>query len=75
MLNGNHIYSSLLKQTANLDPPDLHASACKKNGGILHSLSKGKHTGQAKHDFQNILGCVCLSDLAKTVLFTKLSHQ
>ena len=66
ILNGNSIYSSLPKQTVNLAPPDLHASACRKNGGMLHSLSKGKHTGQTKHDFQNILGSVRLSDLAKT---------
>ena len=32
----------------------------------LHSLSKGRHIAQPKHDFQNILGCVRLSDLAKT---------
>ena len=65
-LNGNHIYSSLPKQTVNLAPPDLHASACRKNGGVLHSLRKEKHTGQTKHDSQNILGCVRLSDLVKT---------
>ena len=33
---------------------------------MLNSLSKGKHAGQAKRDFQNILGCVRLSDLVKT---------
>ena len=66
MLNGNHIYSSLPKQTVNLAPPDLHISACRKNGETLHSLSKGKHTSQTKHDFQNILGRVRLSDLVKT---------
>ena len=66
ILNGNHIYSSLPKQTVNPVPPDLHASAYRKNGGMSHSLSKGKHTGQMKHDFQNILGCVPLSDLVKT---------
>ena len=32
---------------------------------MLHSLNKGKHTGQTKHDSQNILGCVRLSDLVK----------
>ena len=68
MLNGNHTYSSLPKQTVNLAPPDLHASACSKNRGILHSLSKGKHTGQTKHNFQNILGCVRLFDLVKTMV-------
>ena len=75
MLNGNHIYSSLPKQTVNLAPPDLHASTCRKNGRMLHSLSKGKHTGQMKHNFQNILGCVHLSDLVKTTtveIHTKL---
>ena len=66
ILNGNHIYSSLPKQTVNPVPPDLHASAYRKNGGMSHSLSKGKHTGQMKHDSQNILGCVPLSDLVKT---------
>ena len=66
ILNGNHIYSSLPKQTVNPVPPDLHAFAYRKNGGMSHSLSKGKHTGQMKHDFQNILGCVPLSDLVKT---------
>ena len=66
VLNENHIYSPLPKQTANPAPLDLHASTCRKNGGMLHSLSRGKHTGQTKHDFQNILGCVRLSDLAKT---------
>ena len=66
MLNRNHIYSSLPKQTVNPAPPDLHASAGRKNGGMLHSLSKGKHTGQTKHYFQNVLGCVRLSDLVKT---------
>ena len=66
ILNGNHIYSSLPKQTVNPVPPDLHASAYRKNGGMSHSLSKGKHTGQMKYDFQNILGCVPLSDLVKT---------
>ena len=68
ILSGNHIYSTLPKQTVNLAPPDLHASACKKNGGWLHSLSKGRHTGQTKHDFQNILGCVRLSDIVKTLI-------
>ena len=67
MLNGNHIYSSLPKQTVNLVPPDLHASTCKENGGMLHSLNKGKHAGQTKHDFQNILDCVRLSDLVKRI--------
>ena len=67
MLNKNHIYSSLPKQTVNLAPPELHVFACRKNGGMLHSLSKRKHTGQTKHDFQNILGCVRLSDLVKTL--------
>ena len=66
MLNENHIYSLLPNQTVNLAPPNLHASACRKNGGWLHSLSKGKHTGQRKPNFQNILGCVRLSDLVKT---------
>ena len=66
ILNGNHIYSSLPKQTVNPVPPDLHAFAYRKNGGMSHSLSKGKHTGQMKYDFQNILGCVPLSDLVKT---------
>ena len=66
ILNGNHIYSSLPKQTVNPVPPDLHAFAYRKNGGMSHSLSKGKHTGQMKHDSQNILGCVPLSDLVKT---------
>ena len=61
------MYSSLPKQTVNLAPPDLHASACRKNGGILRSLSKGKHTGQMKHDFPNILGCFRLSDLVETL--------
>ena len=67
MLNGNHIYLSLPKQTVNLAPPDLHASTCRENGGMLHSLSKGKHAGQTKHDFQNILDCVRLSDLVKRI--------
>ena len=66
ILNGNHIYSPLPKQTVNPVPPDLHASAYRKNGGMSHSLSKGKHTGQMTHDSQNILGCVPLSDLVKT---------
>ena len=65
MLNRNHIHSSLPKQTVS-PLPDLHASTCRKNGGWLHFLSKGKHTGQTKRDFQNILGCVRLSDLVKT---------
>ena len=60
ILNGNHIYSSLPKQTVNLAPPYLHGSACRKNGGMLYSLSKGKRTGQTKLDFQNILGCVLI---------------
>ena len=30
-------------------------------------LKQRKHTGQMKHDSQNILGCVRLSDLAKTL--------
>ena len=47
------------KQTVNLAPPDLHA--CRKNGGIYIA-----HIAQSKHDFQNILGCVRLSDLVKT---------
>ena len=47
---------------------DQHAPSRRKNGEILHSLSKGKHTGQTKHDFQNVLGCVRLSDLVKTPL-------
>ena len=67
MLNENHIYLSLPKQTVNLAPPDLHTSAYRKNGGMLHSLNKGKHTSQTKHEFQNILGCVCLSDLVKAL--------
>ena len=65
MLSGNRIYSSL---------PNLHTSACRKNGGMLHSLSKSKHAGQTKHDFQNILGCVRLSDLAKTGPLLELSQ-
>ena len=40
MLNGNHIYLSLPIQTVNPATLDLHASACRKNGGLLHSLSK-----------------------------------
>ena len=66
MLNGNHIYSSLLKQTVSPAQPDLHASVCRKIKGWLHSLSKEKHTGQKKHDCQNCLGCARLSDLVKT---------
>ena len=69
MLNRNHIYSSLPKQTVNLAPPDLHASTCRKNGRILDCLTKGRHTAQTKHNFQNILDCVLLSDLVKTILF------
>ena len=34
---------------------------------MLHSLGKEKHTGQTKHDSQNIFGCVRLSDLIKTI--------
>ena len=60
------------KQTVHLAPPDLHASACRKNGGTLHSLSKGRHTAQPKYDFQNILGCARLSDLVKT---KKIEHK
>ena len=66
-LNRNHIYSSLTKKTVNPAPPNLHASACRKNGGMLHSLSKRKQTGHTKHYSQNILGCVCLTDLVKTL--------
>ena len=73
MLNRDHIYSSLPKQTVNLAPPDLHASACRKNGGILHSLSKGRNTAQTEHYFQNILGCVRLSYLVKTPPFVHLA--
>ena len=29
-----------LQETMNLATLDLHASACRKNGGLLHSLSK-----------------------------------
>ena len=67
MLNGNHIYSSLPQQTVNSAPSYLLACACRKNEGMVHSLSKGKHTGNTKHDSQNILGCVRLSDLVKTL--------
>ena len=42
MLNRNHIFSSLPKQTVNVAPPDQHASACRKNGGMLYSLSHMK---------------------------------
>ena len=31
-------------------------------------LKQMKHTGQTKHDSQNILGCVRLSDLVKTMI-------
>ena len=65
-LNENHIYSSLPKETVNPAPPDLNAFACRKNWEMCHSLNKGKHTGQTKHDSQNIFGCVRLSDLVKT---------
>ena len=74
MLSGNRIYSSLPKHTVSMSPPDLHTSACRKNGGMLHSLSKSKHAGQTKHDFQNILGRVRLSDLAKTGPLLELSQ-
>ena len=47
------------KANCKSDPPDLHAPACRKNAGILH-------TSQTKHDSQNILGCVRQSDLVKT---------
>ena len=41
--------------------------SCRKNGKMLHSLNKGKHKGQMKHDSQNISGCVCLFDSVKTL--------
>ena len=53
------------KTTVDQVPPDLHASACRKNGGMLHSLRKGKNTSQTKHNFQNILARVRLSDLVR----------